>query len=320
MSLKYFLKTNNATKIFYRHLADIKKENIKKNRVKFTGVFHDRSKQSKTLCIVLAGYKEYLYDDVFGRLKAYQMKDMDICVVSSGKFSDVLNDLCEKNKWSYLSTKVNNVSLIQNIAINKHPAAKYIFKLDEDIFITEGFFDKMLSAYKHAQESDFVPGVMAPILPINGYGHVRVLEKLGIRETYEKKFGVTKIAAGPTRMVENSPEVARFFWGEGGIVPKIDELNEKFGKNPQVENACAIRFSIGAILFERQLWEDMGYLSVEGGGSHMGVDEGEVCSFCLLKSRPIMVSDNVVCGHFSFGGQTKSMIDYYKEHREMFSL
>lgn len=117
-------------------------------RLKERHTFIDRSKGSENLCIILAGYKEFSYDQVFKRIIKFQKEDMDICIISSGLYSEILDKLAKDNNWSYLYTKRNNLCLAQNIAITKFPKANYIFKLDEDVFITENFFDNMLDAYK----------------------------------------------------------------------------------------------------------------------------------------------------------------------------
>ena len=58
----------------------IYKLEIKKNayleslKFKYSSQFIDRQKYSKNLCIVLAGYKEFLYPAVFGRLKNMYLK------------------------------------------------------------------------------------------------------------------------------------------------------------------------------------------------------------------------------------------------------
>jgi hypothetical protein len=139
--------------------------------------FDDFSHASDVACIVLAGYKPYLYPYVFPRLKRFAPRDMDICIVTAGKCVEPLQELCRENGWSYISTKDNNVALAQNIAINCLPHAKLVFKLDEDIFVTEGFFSKMLAARDHALKGEYLPGVIAPILPVNGYGHLHVLKR-----------------------------------------------------------------------------------------------------------------------------------------------
>ena len=211
--VKKFFRSNWFTKDFYSYLRAKKFVYKRDKKFKFTGKYIDRSKESNILCIILAGYKEYLYDSVFERIYENMLPDMDICVITSGLYSERIVSLCEKHNWSYLSTEQNNVSLVQNAAIDFHPKAEYIFKLDEDIFITKNYFTNMLKAYEHAQGSGYVPGVLAPILPVNGYGYYRVLEKLGLLEMYAEKYEIPRYMTGPEMMVEKSPEVAEFFWG-----------------------------------------------------------------------------------------------------------
>lgn len=294
----------------YKLWKKIKKENKK---FKYHGKFINRSKGEENLCILLAGYKEFLYPEIFKRLKNYSIKNMDICIVTSGIYSEKINNICKKNNWSYLSTEENNVSLIQNIAIKNHKNAKYIFKLDEDIFITKNYFKNMLKSYEYAKTTNYTLGVLAPLIPINGYGHARIIEKLNLENIYEERFGALKYMAGPNRKIEKDLDVAKFFWGEGNVIPSIDELNEKFSQQPLKVQPCPIRFSIGAILFERYFWEKMKYFKVNKGNG-MGEDEVEICKFCLLSSMPLMVTENVVVGHLSFGNQNIGMKEYFLKY------
>ena len=318
MGLKLFLKNNPLTRGLYASLKAARDRRIERNCFRYKGEFKNRAKGSDKLCILLAGYKEFLYPAVMGRLKAYADEDIDVCVVTSGLFSKTVDDICAENGWSYLSTKNNNVALVQNVAIRLHPNARFIYKLDEDIFITEGYFKNMMRAYEHAAKGDYTPGVIAPLIPINGYGHARILKKLGLEEHYASHFEEVKYMAGPDRQIENNPDVARFMWGEGGFVPSVDELNRRFAAEPLEENSCAIRFSIGAILFERSLWQAMGYFTVDRSGNAMGQDEEQLCAYCCIASRPLMVSENVVVGHLSFGKQNQPMKEYYLSHSERF--
>lgn len=318
MELKYILKTNRLTKNFYDYLKYRRDIYQEKRKFNWGGwKFEERAHGCETLCIILAGYKEFLYPKTLDRIARFAPANMDICVASSGINSEYLKDICRKNGWSYLSTKKNNVCLIQNMAIKLHPNANYIFKLDEDIFITEGYFEHMKRAYQHAQNGQFNPGVMAPIIPINGYGHMRVLEKLNLLQTFKEKFEEPKYMAGNIRQIENNPDAAKFFW-DCQYIPSIDELNKRFSLEKPEERACPIRFSIGAIFFERGLWEDMKYFSVNRGTTGMGRDEIDLCSYCLIKSRPLMVSENIVVGHLSFGRQNGIMKQYFLEHMEQF--
>ena len=78
--------------------------------------FEDRSKNSDILCIILAGYKENLWDIVFDRIDKFSDEKMDICIVSSGLYSEKLSQIAKEKNWSYVSTKQNSVGLIQNMA------------------------------------------------------------------------------------------------------------------------------------------------------------------------------------------------------------
>lgn len=300
----------------HKALSDKKWQMTEKQRMKCHYVFKNRSKGLEKMVMMLSGYKDYLYDPVFKRFKAYLPNDIDVCIITSGKYVEEIDKLCEKEGWSYLSTKENHVSLVQNVAISLHPNARFIYKLDEDIFICEGFFERMMKAYEHAQEGQYEPGVMAPLIPVNGYGHVRVLEKLNLTDKYTELFEKPVCAAGPEHIIENSADVAKFFWGEGGYVPSIDEINRRFGEDPLEERACPIRFSIGAILFERSLWEDMHYFSVNMRYP-IGTDEEDICAWCVNSSHPMMVSENLIVGHFSFGPQNAAMREYFDSHKDI---
>jgi hypothetical protein len=255
MGVKYILKHHKLTKKQYEYLRERKEYYTKFH---YHGKFLDRSKGCDTVCIILAGYKEFLYPSVFERIEQNLNDHIDVCVISSGLYSDILDKLCEKNQWSYLSTKENNVCLVQNVAIKLHPKAKYIFKLDEDIFLTNHFFENMMRAYKHAQEAEYNPGVLAPLIPLNGYGHYRILDKLNLKDYYSRHFENPELMAGPDRKIEHDTEVAKFFWGNTDVIPSIDDMNQMFQSNEVEERPCPIRFSIGAILFERLFWQKMG--------------------------------------------------------------
>ena len=323
MTIKKFLADNRFTKDFYTGLRDIKHKTIQAvdehRDFAYRGIFDDRQRGHSKLCIVLAGYKSYLYVATMERIKTYIDDDIDVCIVTSGKYSSDIDKMCQQEGWSYLSTKQNNVALVQNVAIKLHPKAEWIYKLDEDIFITDGYFSNMMKAYEHAEDGEFNPGVLAPLIPVNGYGHMRILQKIGVVDDYTNRFEKPKYAAGIDRKIEDDPDAAKFMWGEGGVVPGIDDLNDLFKNDPTEERPCPIRFSIGAILFKRSLWEDMNHYTVKKG-SGIGVDEEQICQYCSVNSRPLMVSENIVVGHLSFGRQNGAMKKYFLSNPEVFAI
>jgi len=321
MSLYDKIAKNQTCVNMVRKARAMKKESNKKKRVKGKYTFIDRKKNSDRLCIILAGYKQFLWEDVFGRIGKYAPKDIDICIVSSGLYSEELAKIAEKNNWSYLSVKQNKVSLVQNIAINIFEKATMIYKLDEDIFVTKNMFEQLLKTYKEAEKtSPYRVGFVAPLLPISGYAHVRVLEKTGLLNKYEERFGRAWHNWDTDGKVVVNPDIAKFLWGETEAkLRDIDALDEEFSKQEFSYSVCSIRFSIGAILFSRQLWEDMGRFEV-GIGNNMGRDEIQLCNYLLADSRAIIVSENTIAGHFSFGKQTNAMKEYYNKNREIFRV
>lgn len=293
-----------------------------KNTTAFTRryKFEDRSKNKDTVCMILAGYKEFTWDIVFERIKEFSDDSIDICIVSSGLYSERLSEIAKNNGWSYVSTKRNCVTLAQNTVVKLFPNAEYIFKLDEDIFITKNFFKTVKTTFDKVQENgNYNVGFVAPILPINGYCHVVLLKKLGLEEYYEQNFEKVKYAAGADRMIENNVAVARFMWGENGKIPHIDDLDKLLNASEFSYSASPVRFSIGAILYTRQLWKDMHYFKV-GVTTGMAVDEVQICEFCLTNSKAIVVAENTCAGHLSFGPQNNAMKEYYNQNPDKFVI
>jgi hypothetical protein len=279
----------------------------------------NNKKNSSKLCLILAGYKPFLWDNTLKRIKNIVPFDYDVCIVSSGRYSDKLKNIAQTNSWTYLSTIKNNVSIAQNIALCNFPQAKEIFKIDEDIFITNNFFETLPQTYMVAtKKSNFIPGVIAPLIPINGVGYVNILKELNLEKLYSQRFEYPKYVSGVKTKIENSVEVAKFFWGASGEIPQLDRLNAYFETKKFEFIPTPIRFSIGAIYFKRELWEKMGMFKT-GKGSGMGADELHINKYCFCKSRPILISLNSVVGHLSFTQQNQEMSKFYEQNTELFS-
>ena len=213
------------------------------------------------------------------------------------------------------------MTLALNSAVKAFPKAEHIFKLDEDIFVTEGFFEELPRAYQAASH-DYFPAFSAPLIPINGFGYRSILERLNLIDLYTKKFEYPIISAGPFMQIESNSDVAKFMWGESGDVPQIDVLNKLIKDSSGVDrdySICPIRFSIGAIYFKRDLLEKSGWLPVNKSNG-MGLDEVFLCNLATSKSKAIVVSQKQVVGHLSFGKQNKPMEEYFLSHKELFDI
>lgn len=280
--------------------------------------FDDRKRNREDLLVILAGYKEVLWEDVFERLKAFVPKTLDICIVTSGLENVRLRSLCERQQWSYMSTEKNNVSLAVNLAIWNHPKAKYIYKMDEDIFLTEGVFETLKKTYLKVQGARYEVGFATPLIPVNGYGHVRLLEIFDAVELWEKRFGTLKFTNNTHhKNICENPETARFMWGEENPnLADLDHMQRVLQKRPFQYSICPIRYSIGFILFRRSTWIHMGGFPVLMG--NMGVDEEAFCHYCMIQSKAMVVAENAVVGHLGYGPQNREMEQYYHTHREQF--
>jgi hypothetical protein len=279
-------------------------------------VFADRRKHSKKLLVVLTGYKEFLWDTVFQRIAAFVPDDLDVCLVLSGKENDTMRELAAQQGWSYLSTKQNKLSLAQNIAISLHSEAQYIFKLDEDMFIGRDYFTDMERSFHDIKANSLCRiGFLSPMIPVNVFSYLPFLNKLGLEGAYKKKFGKEVISQGAWAL-HYVKEVNEFLW-ENSL--PFDAAVRRIKSNNTECVTCPYRFSIGAILFERRLWEQM--IGFETGAEgELGNDEAYICDFCMELFLAIYVDTNIFAGHLSYGGQTEYMKGYYLRHRELFEI
>lgn len=289
--------------------------------------FENRSKNADKLCIILAGYKEPLWDEVFHRIAAFAPEDVDVCIMTSGLTNERLRAKAAEYGWSYLSTAVNHLSFIQNLAIRLHPNAQWIYKLDEDMFLTEGFFEKTMETWREVADNTlYEPAFVAPMINVNCYSHLRLLEKLDLIEDF-RATGLTdmKYAEGlnSNLNVIEEPAVARYLWGETQpVLRDIDALTERFSSEPLSWSICPMRFSIGAILLSRANWMQFGGFPISFEGSRYGIgdDEELIGYYAFFYGKAIIVNENVVVGHLGYGPQTKDMIKYYQQHKERFAL
>jgi hypothetical protein len=283
-----------------------------KKWLNFSGhyTFIDRSKGSQRLLLVLAGYKSFLWPLTITRLAKFVPSDIDVCIVSSGLYSAPLAELATNYGWSYLYTKANKVALAQNLAIDRHTKAKWIYKLDEDIFISENFFELLLEGYLFIQEEGlYEPGICSPLINVNGYSYISFLRTINADDEYRVKFGELK-HAGRGVKASYDGEAAKWLWEKS--LP-FDEIAHYIKSQPFKYSAVPHRFSIGAILFEREFWEAVGGLRNPLIGSGLGLDEEYLCKDCVEMSRPMFVIHNLFAGHFSFGPQEAFMKDYLHE-------
>ncbi|BAE84804.1 hypothetical protein [Desulfitobacterium hafniense] len=283
----------------------------------------DRSTSAKNLVVILSGYKPLVWDAVFPRLKAYIPKDFDVVVMTSGKVCEDLRQMCRNYGWSYASTEINHVSLVLNLAILLFPYAKRLWKIDEDIFVTRGCFEAMAKTYDYIEANTrYEVGFVTPLLNVNGYGYVRLLECTGSVDKWESRFGELRYTDCYTHHVaiHDSPDAAKFMWGEGNpVLGDIDQLGLERANAPFEYTICPVRYSIGFILFSRQNWKQMDMFPVSSK-MNLGSDEEHICKYCLMNARVMVSAENAVAGHLSYGPQHRAMEEYYKNNYAKFAF
>lgn len=276
--------------------------------------FVNRSKKSKYLILILAGYQEYVWDKVLDRIKKYAPTSYDICVVSPKIKSKKLMDICKNNQWSYFRLKANKLAIALNTAIKLHPNAEYIFKLDEDIFVGENFFLDMVKTYDYAiVKNEYKVGFVAPVMNINGASYNYFLDFIGIKNEYIEKFGNARITCDDDA-VYKSGDAALYLWKK--TLP-LDDTVKSFSNQPIGYHQCSIRYSIGAILFKREFWQ-MARGFISPGNGELAWDEMCLCSYCINSSSSILICNNVFAGHFGFGPQKKFIIPLYMSKKNLF--
>ncbi len=270
------------------------------------------SRKSEKLLLVLAGYKSYLWDSVFGRLRKFVPQDFDICILTAGYKNTELAERCEKEGWSYLYSKENKPALVMNCAVKEHPNAKWIFKMDEDIFVTDGLFQELLQTYQHVEEEKkYRVGFAAPLMAVNNYGYRRILEYLDCLDEYRAQFDDAYYGNG---IIYTDPFVAKYLWNK--TLP-IDEFAERLKKKEEKYSVCFHKFSIGCILLHRRTWEEMGGFRNAPEGI-LGKDEDGLCEFCMAWCRAIIIAEHAFAGHFAYGKQEEAMKEMYGRRLEEF--
>ena len=76
------INSRKLGRAFLRARRDIRGDEAVRAIQSGTHDFIDRSKGYEKLCIILAGYKPTLWEDVFGRLAAFIPDDIDVCIMT----------------------------------------------------------------------------------------------------------------------------------------------------------------------------------------------------------------------------------------------
>lgn len=276
-------------------------------------------KNKDIVLFVLAGYKNYLWNDVFDRIKMFQLPNMEVCIASSGRYCEQLSEICKRNDWCYLSTKLNNMCVLSNIIMRQFSNATYYFKLDEDIYLPDNYFGDMIDAYKviESNEQNYVIGYICPNLPLGSYSlHDYLIEKNSL-EDFEQKFGKLHIGGQQVNhFFRENKGIDTYVWKLIGIFDKEAKRYKSKGFSYSI---CPMRTGIAAILYKREFWDRLGSLKrPKGVGWGEEGDEAQLTAFCAKNYLANFRVDNILVGHFAFGGAEPQVLKLKEKHPEFF--
>lgn len=283
-------------------------------------IFENRSKNSSKLLLILAGYKEAFWDDIFKRVQQFVPQEFDICIISSGVNCPKLRKVAQENNWSYLSCKRNNINLTQNTAISLFPNAQEIIKMDEDIFLTKNSISNLTKHFEQwKKDAEYEVGVVSPLINVNGYGYLRLLKKFGAVEAYQQMFDRPRYY-GRFQPIEEDYRAAEFMWGHENHLPSLDSMNAACLEDEGKYTVVPIRLSIGCFIMDRDYWKQMGGFPVHRLASDFARDEETINKNATILSQAMLMDESTVVGHLGFGNQTPKMTDFYHQHPELFDL
>jgi hypothetical protein len=282
--------------------------------------FDDRRQGVGVLVCLLAGFKPALWDHVLPRL-ARALPDADVCIVTPGLVLEELRSHCRRNSWSYLGTATNDASLAQNLCYRLHPDVAMIVKVDEDMFLLPNTITALLTRFDEVKRNDVInPGFIAPMIPLNGFCHRPLLERLGALEEFEDRFGRARIAHSALAIHDN-PAAACWMWKK---TAPLSATASKLAEGGVHELHCAVRLNTSMIAFERSFWEAIDHLPVRRGKLIVGLstqdaDEEHLCKQALATSRPGIVTTGAFAGHFAFPVQHDAMMALLSSEPALFA-
>lgn len=145
------------------------------------------------------------------------------------------------------------VAHLQNECVRRYPDALY-FKLDEDLFVSHGWVEKMLNAYL-SFASDPNLALLTPVIPNNGVGFHHLLHRFPeLTEEYRTKFShpIVPDCNGPVWIY---PQIAEWITRK---FLNLKEANERLAKQPAPLEKFSFRFSINCLVYDYRHWTEMG--------------------------------------------------------------
>jgi hypothetical protein len=160
-------------------------------------------------------------------------------------------------RWDTISGprgKGKRVATLQNECVRRYPESLY-FKIDEDLFVSEGWVEKLTDAYEvHRRDENLA--LITPLIPNSGLGcHYLLTAMPDLADEYRARFPhpIVPDADGPVWIYPELGEwITRKFLNAGGA------MRDLAAKNLPRLVKFAYRFSINCIVYDYRHWTQLG--------------------------------------------------------------
>ena len=146
------------------------------------------------------------------------------------------------------------VANLQNECVRRYPGRLY-FKLDEDVFVSRGWVEKLAAAYEAHREDDRL-ALVTPVIPNNGVGFHHLLSRFPeLAEEYRRRFPhpIVPDCDGPVWIY---PQIAEWITRK---FLNLESANRQLIKdNTPPYTRFAFRFSINCLVYDYRHWTQMG--------------------------------------------------------------
>lgn len=296
-----------------------KKKKIRKKNFDFIYRCNPSFDKSKVLLIVI-GFQPYYWEVLLKRVYVISAENripVCLCIPGASTYKEKLYSFCEKYQFSSLLISDDRLGRAQNIAIKLFPDARLIYKIDEDIVIGRHFFESMNLALEKAEECErYSVGFVCPLINDNTFSYIYYLSSINRISDYEKLFGKAMFGMG---QIHSNPLTADFIWKTLGMQTFDQKEQDIYLLNKGKYVVCPQRFSIGAILFRREVWEKMKMFTV-GRDKETGLEEKDFCGFCMDSGYRIVCDLDVFVGHLGYFTQKEICKTYFLENKDKFVI
>lgn len=204
--------------------------------------------------------RPYLLGKVLNRILKYtDWHKFDLWILDNNSTPSTKKILAAyKETFKYIkiySSNINQVAHIQNNIINKLRSDFYI-KLDDDIFVSEGWTDGFIGVYERNNEKMSFGSV---IIPVNGFGWIPFMEIMDFKDEFISEFPDEKLIQDCMNTpIWQNEKVVEFFWNKTLDIDQTAKIFKERQNNKYRDLICNHRYSIGAIVFSHKIWEKMG--------------------------------------------------------------